>query len=81
VWLQVVSLPRIAAQFEAGRSKEDKLSAVQYLRFVLPADARSAFLDPRVAVSLIIDHPRYQAQSEIAGGIRASLSDDVRAAQ
>src|SRR5262245_4561062 len=45
VWLQVGSPPRIPAVFEPGRSKEDKLSAVQYLRFVLPPAARRAFLD------------------------------------
>jgi hypothetical protein len=81
VWLQVGSLPRIAAQFEPGRSKEDKLSAVQYLRFLLPADARAVFLDPALPVNLVIDHPRYQAQSAVAGSTRASLSDDLRAAQ
>jgi hypothetical protein len=81
VWLQVGSLPRIAAQFEPGRSKEDKLSAVQYLRFLLPPDARAAFLDPAGPVNLVIDHPRYQAQSAVAGSTRASLSDDLRAAQ
>ena len=81
VWLQVGSLPRIAAQFEPGRSKEDKLSAVQYLRFLLPADARAAFLDPALPVNLVIDHPRYQAQSAVAGSTRASLSDDLRAAR
>ena len=80
VWLQVGSLPRIAAQFEPGRSKEDKLSAVQYLRFPLSADARAAFLDPSVPVTLLIDHPRYHAQSAVAGSMRASLSDDLRAA-
>jgi hypothetical protein len=81
VWLQVGALPRVAAQFEAGRSKEDKLSAVQYLRFLLPPDARAAFLDPTVRVQLLIDHPRYQAQTAIEGSARASLSDDLRAAQ
>jgi hypothetical protein len=76
-----VGADRIAAAFEPGRSKEDKLSAVQYLRFVLPPAARRAFLDPAVPVQLVIDHPNYRAQVTLEGNTRASLGEDLRAAE
>ncbi|MGH7790616.1 MAG: DUF3501 family protein [Candidatus Binatia bacterium] len=69
---------RVAAEFEPGRSKEDKLSAVQYVRFTLPAAARQAFADGATPVALVIEHPNYRHRSAIDGAIRASLGDDLR---
>ena len=69
-------------EFEPGRSREDKLSAVQYVRFALPPAARRAFLDPSVPVRLVIDHPALPRTSPPStGAIRASLGDDLRAAE
>src|SRR6185436_16629485 len=44
VTLRIGDRHEIAAQFEPGRSKEDKLSAVQYVRFSFDAEQRAAFL-------------------------------------
>jgi len=68
---------RLRAEFEAGRSREDKLSAVQYVRFALPQRQRAAFLDSAVPVRLVIDHPRYRAVASLAGETRASLQRDI----
>jgi hypothetical protein len=81
VWLQVGTDHRIAAAFEPGRSREDKLSAVQYLRFALAPAARRAFLDAAVPVQLVIDHPTYRAETALEGSTRASLGADLRAAE
>jgi len=78
VWLHV-GPERVAATFEPGRSRADKLSAVQYVRFALPASARRGFLDQAIAVRLTIEHPHYRASVPVEGGIRASLCEDVRA--
>jgi len=67
----------VPAEFEPGRSREDRLSAVQYVRFSLPAPAREAFRDPAVAAFVVIDHPNYRTRVELAGGIRESLIEDV----
>ncbi len=66
--------------FEAGRSKEDKLSAVQYVRFGFQPGARAAFLAASQPVRLIIDHPRYRHSTAIEGAVRASLARDLEAA-
>ncbi|MBI3784576.1 MAG: DUF3501 family protein [Deltaproteobacteria bacterium] len=68
----------IPAEFEAGRSKEDKLSAVQYVRFKFPEAARQAFLNPKEKVRLVIEHLQYQRQSELPEAVRQSLAEDLR---
>lgn len=67
----------IAARFEPGRSTEEKLSAVQYVRFQLaPATAR-AFAAPDVPIEIRIDHPNYEARATLTPGQRASLAGDL----
>ena len=79
---QAVSL-RIGKQFaipgvfEGGRSTEDNLSAVQYVRFLLSSEARSAFCDERQDVRLVIDHPHYQAHTVLNPEVRQSLAADL----
>jgi Protein of unknown function (DUF3501) len=77
VWLQIGSRFRIVAVFEPGRSKEDNLSAVQYVRFPLSPEARTAFRDERQDALLVIDHPNYQAQTVLSPAVRRSLAADV----
>jgi len=68
----------IRAEFEPGHSRADKISAVQYIRFVLPPAARSAFADPAVPVRIVADHQNYRAQAPIEGAARASLTEDLQ---
>lgn len=81
VSLHVGDAHRVAAAFEPGRSRADKLSAVQYVRFGLPGAAQRAFLDPAVPAHLVIDHPAYRARTALDGAVRASLSADLRDVQ
>ena len=66
--------------FEAGRSKDDKLSAVQYVRFHLDPPVRSAFEDLRQPAQLVIEHPRYRHRANIEASVRRSLIADLEAA-
>lgn len=70
----------IHGKFEAGRSKADKLSAVQYVRFHFDAPARQAFLDGAQPVRLVIDHPNYRHSAAIDGAVRRSLGRDLEVA-
>jgi len=70
---------RVAAAFEAGRSRADKLSAVQYVRFALPPAARAAFADPVVPAQLGVDLPGYRHATPLDGAVRASLAADLAA--
>jgi len=77
VSLQIGDRFTIPAVFEAGRSKEDNLSAVQYVRFFLSLEARAAFQDERQFVRLLIHRPNYQAQVELSPETRRSLAAEL----
>jgi len=67
----------VPAVFEAGRSKEDNVSAVQYVRFPLPSAARAAFRNEQQEVMLVIDHPNYQARTLLSPELRRSLAAEL----
>jgi len=66
----------IRGKFEEGRSKEDKISAVQYVRFPFDAEARQAFVTGEQA-ELVIDHPGYKARVMLAPEVQKSLAEDL----
>jgi Protein of unknown function (DUF3501) len=68
------------AGFEGGHSKEEKLAAVQYLRFRVPESAARSLGDSRVEVRLVVDHPAYAAEATLAPGTRAQLAGDLAGA-
>ena len=67
----------IHARFEQGHSKEDKISAVQYVRFPFTQDQIRAFTKGDQDAVLIIDHPNYRARATIEPGARKSLAEDL----
>jgi hypothetical protein len=66
----------IHARFEEGRSKEDKISAVQYIKFPFDEAALQAFVKGEKA-ELVIDHPNCQARTSIESEMRQSLMEDL----
>ncbi len=75
VFLQI-GTRRIHARFEEGRSKEDKISAVQYVKFPFTSDDRAAFAASSAA-TLCIDHVNYKAEGRLAGESREALLADL----
>ncbi|HZR79804.1 MAG TPA: DUF3501 family protein [Candidatus Binatia bacterium] len=73
----VIGDRRIPARFEAGRSREDKISAVQYVRFPLDEAAARLLAAPGTTVRVAIDHPAYRAEATLAESQRASLAVDL----
>ena len=67
----------IPGVFEGGRSTEDNLSAVQYVRFPLSAEARAAFREGAEEARLVIAHPNYHAQTVFSSQTRCSLASDL----
>ncbi|HXG50590.1 MAG TPA: DUF3501 family protein [candidate division Zixibacteria bacterium] len=65
----------VRARFEEGRSKEDKISAVQYVKFPLGPREIAAFRDLE-SVELFIDHPQYKASARISGEAKKALCRD-----
>jgi uncharacterized protein DUF3501 len=66
----------IPGRFEEGHSKEDKISAVQYVRFSLNSEARQAFARGELA-ELVIDHPNYKARAILGVEVQKSLAEDL----
>ena len=68
----------LPARFEEGHSKEEKMAAVHYLRFAVPAEAL-ALLEAGAA-ALVVDHPNYQAEAALPAGVIAELLRDLQTA-
>jgi hypothetical protein len=66
----------LPAYFELGRSKEDKISAVQYVRFRFDDQALETFVSGGRA-ELVIDHRNYQAAVVLQPETQKSLADDL----
>jgi hypothetical protein len=66
----------IHARFEAGHSKEDKISAVQYVKFPFSEAGRRAFIQGEEA-AIVIDHPNYKARALVETQTRQSLVEDL----
>jgi hypothetical protein len=66
----------VPGRFEEGRSKEDKISAVQYVKFPFSGEARAALAEG-APVELVIDHPNYRAQAVLAPEAQQSLAQDL----
>jgi len=67
----------LPARFEEGDSKEEKMAAVHYLRFVVPTEARLALGDAGQRARLVVDHPNYAAEGDLPAATRAELLKDL----
>jgi hypothetical protein len=67
----------IVGRFETGHSDEElgKLSAVHFVRFALPPEARRMFVGS--PVTLIVDHPNERARTVLSPETKASLAEDL----
>ena len=67
----------IVGDFEAGHSDEErgKLSAVHFVCFALPPEARRSFATAEVA--LVVEHPNERARSVLSDETRRSLLADL----
>ena len=67
----------IVGRFEAGHSDEElgKLSAVHFVRFEIPPDARKTFA--RSEVALVVDHPNERARAILSADTKTTLAEDL----
>lgn len=76
LWLQLDD-HTVYAQFEEGRSQEDRISSVHYIRFQIPLDIRERFHDPSSDIKFCIAHGDYQYEVPVSEDMRESLSADL----
>jgi hypothetical protein len=72
----VVGPHEVRARFEEGRSTEEKMSAVHFLRFSVGAPVRQALADGDPA-RLFVEHPNYRAEVEVGAPLREELLADL----
>ncbi|HET9796165.1 MAG TPA: DUF3501 family protein [Thermoanaerobaculia bacterium] len=65
------------AKFEAGHGREDKISAVHYVRFPLGEKGRAALESARSA-RLVLEHGDYRAKTDLPPETIAELIEDLR---
>jgi Protein of unknown function (DUF3501) len=75
VWLRV-GPHEVPARFEEGRSSEEKMSAVHFLRFSVGGAVREA-LAAGAPSRLRVAHPDYDAEAEIEAPLREELLSDL----
>ena len=73
----VIGADMVQATFESGRSTEEKISSVQYIRFKLTAASAQAIRDQRTPLKLTIDHPAYQHTIDLSGETIHELARDL----
>jgi hypothetical protein len=67
----------VRATFDPKQHEEDRISAVQYVRFPLGAQLARRFADPGVLARLRVEHANYRESAEITGASRTSLAADL----
>lgn len=73
----VIGQHRIAAEYEGGHSKEERISAVHYATFTLDAGQAAALAPGGPPAKLVIDHPNYHEEAILSDDVRASLAADL----
>lgn len=64
------------AEFEEGHSKEDRISAVHYVRFRLSPEQVKNFRDQKV--ELHVNHPAYTAQTVLSDEQKREIASDLK---
>jgi hypothetical protein len=75
-WLQIGE-ERIPGSFDPGQSNEERISAVQYVKFRFGSGARAAFLETDEPVQVVIDHPNYQFTTTVGALVLGELRSDL----
>jgi len=73
----VIDGEHVPAEFEPGHAREDRISAVHYVRFVLTPEQRRKLADSEAPVEVVIDHPGYSARAVLSSDTRAALAADL----
>ena len=63
--------------FEPGWSREDRIAAVQYVKFHLTPEQAKAFKSGREPVFIEVDHPNYQATTRVEEAVRQELAREL----
>ena len=71
----LIGAERVYAKFEEGHSKEDRISAVHYVRFCMNREQARRFPDSQVEIH--VNHPAYKASTALTSEQKAELAKDL----
>ncbi len=77
VYLEIGNKHKIYAEFEEGHSKDDRISAVHFIKFKFKPEQIEDFKNFENEVKIVIDHPNYKAFSIISPETRNELIKDL----
>jgi len=63
----------VRARFDPKQMEEDRISAVQYIKFPVDEAALRRFCDPNLRACVRVSHPNYRREAEIPPATRKSL--------
>lgn len=69
----------VFADFEAGHSKEDKISAVHFIRFAIPPSFLTALEADGADAGIRITHEHYKAEAKVPLALREEWLKDLHA--
>ncbi|MDQ6732898.1 MAG: DUF3501 family protein [Nitrospirota bacterium] len=68
----------VYGNFEGGHSKEDRISAVHFVKFCPSSEWIRELTQDETSVSIRIDHPAYQWEAVVPGEMRQEWLTDLR---
>ena len=77
LYLKIGDDHSIHARFEAGRSKEDKISAVHFVRFSVPGTIKTMLQSHGANVAIKITHENYIAEAHVPDVMRKEWVKDL----
>lgn len=75
LWLRVAGAAPVLARFDARQIATDRISAVQFVRFVLSAEQSARWNE---GATLLVDHPAYQAEHSLTSAQLDEIVSDLR---
>ena len=76
IWLEVGD-ERFFAIFEEGRSEEDKISSVHYVRFPLADNTLEILENDNIPAKFCVSHGDYQYEADLTEDNREALAGDI----
>jgi len=77
LWFEFENGEKVYGKFEQGRSTQDKISSVHYVRFKFNENAKALLQNKDTNVRLVVDHKDYHHELPVEGQLRDALIDDV----
>lgn len=73
-----IGMEKIFANFEAGHSNEEKISAVHFVRFASTPNFRDQLAQAGIPALLTIRHPNFQTEAPISDDMRQEWLQDLQ---